>query len=700
MTITQEQINSTQNEIFDFDEFPAEVPLEAPSATASDSIAHLQFMRNATVFIEHRIPKFLTEVVPVWYLRDKLRETATAILSTVSQYIDSVQSLLQQNIDTERSERIGSDNDLSNMLVAERQQRISSDNTIQTQLTQEVVDRTAADTILGNSLVTETTARTNADNTLRNDLITESSTRASAVSVLQNALSTETQARVSNDNNLQMLISTEVADRTSVVNTIQTALSEETRTRVLANTDLQTSLTNEINARQIEDSTLQSKLTSEASARASGDSSLQNLINTEVSNRAAADNTLDMRLSTAIAEEVNTRTTQVQNLNDAVASIRLAFAPPIHLIMSVPYALGTPLPLDASGLLNGVTPTVGMRMLLTAQPDGTNNRVIVIDNVATGAYHFAPDNVVQGTQYNYISGGDYQGYSWVLTTPIDRDPVEGIDALNWSAIYRPDMNRGDNIYTRLEGNTIRFIPESTPRLLQEQVGMLPPLVYLLGDGGTGGTIQQNQATGDSFVIVDYAPLVRTLGLNLPVGTQHYYTQNIEYNNGGSYIGNAKITPINNDQVRVDFVGVETPRTLILVLGGLLPTSAQSLLMSPPAQVVAPAPNVNAPIARIVDLAGNENPMLSMAAATRYRITLSNYTGAVRFQWIKNGLPVGPTPVADASAFATPGLELTADSFGEPSLFGADAGAGQWLLEFRNPETNNLITRTGAATVGN
>jgi hypothetical protein len=482
------------------------------------------------------------------------------------------------DLGTERTERIAADTALRADLTTEMATREANDARLATQLQAEVTARTTADQAATTALNNEITARTDGDLALRNDLNNEMALRAEADTLLRTDLTNEATTREANDLRIQTNLDREATLRAQGDTATQDALTAERTERIAADNLLRTDLTTEATTRAANDTALETAIGNESTARITSDEALQRNIDAEVVARQNAVQGLDTRLSTQFTAEVAARRQEDVRLNDAIAAIRLGNLPPIQQVLMTPLRLtldangaitsGDPIPLDANGLLNGVPVVANQRLLLLGQTDSTQNRVIIIDDPAAGTYHFAPDNYQVGSQLAYTSAGTYQGYSWVLNNM--SDPVEGRDPLMWSELISPDRTRGDGTYTELRGNVIGFVPQSAA-LLFRQIGILPPLVYVLGDGGVGGTIMTDSATGDSYVIVDYTPRVMAeypILTNLP-GTLNYYSTNARYVDSQSYLAGVTVSPINQNQVRVDFVGLQPSNSVVLVLGGVV-----------------------------------------------------------------------------------------------------------------------------------
>lgn len=633
MPITQERVQQTETTIFDTSEFPAEQIREAPGSATTDSVVHFQFIREATIFIQHRVPKYLTEVVPVWYLRAKIKAAVDAVLATTGAYIDSVRDLLAGQIAQERSDREAGDTRLHEQLTTEANQRIAGDNNLQTALNTETAARTAADTALGGRIEAETQGRIAADTV-------EAQARQAGDAALQTNIDLEAGARIAGDTTLQNNIDAEARLRAQGDTGLQANIDREATARQAADAVLQTDIDNEAAARIASDNILQGNINAEAGARTAGDTALLSQINQEAADRAAA---ITAEAAARIAgdnAEATARIAGDQQLSDAIAAVRAGFLPPIQLVQVAPYTLGTPMP----ATLNGVAVEAGMRMLLTAQADPTQNRVAVLDNPATGEFHWAPDNIMQGAQYNYTSGGDYQGYSWVLSNPIDRDPTEGTDTLGWTAMVRPDQTLAGT-YTTLTGRTLDFNPATFSRLLREQAGILPPIAYLLGDGGTGGTIQP-AGDGNSYVIVDYAPL-----LGVTEGTLDYYSKEARYIANGANISGIRYTPINKNQVRVDFIGVQAPNIVRMVLGGMIVLDPRNFEPTTGATTNIPIANAGFELGRISNTdwlsGGTEISVVGASHSGAYALRNGgNYSG------IRQTIPVQPNTRYELTVWAT------------------------------------------------
>ena len=153
---------------------------------------------------------------------------------------------------------------------------------VQDNLNTEISNRKDADDVLRASINTEATRATSAETSLNTRITDLSNGLTSNTKNLSDSLTAETAARTAADSTLQSHIDTEAQNRSNEDSKLNTAISNETTAREQADNSIRTDF-------KASDTALDNKITAETSARISDTKTLGDKIAKEVTDRTTAD---------------------------------------------------------------------------------------------------------------------------------------------------------------------------------------------------------------------------------------------------------------------------------------------------------------------------------------------------------------------------------------------------------------------------
>lgn len=173
---------------------------------------------------------------------DQNTYATTSTVSNIESTLLAADAILQDNIDTETSQRIAAD--------ASLQAQVNTEATNLSNLTVRVNDSEndiAALTTEGDAnaaaIVSEASTRLAADDALNASILSEAATRQSADTALNNQITAEASTRLSGDNTLQSNINTEESARIAADSLLQASINAEVTNRTAADTVLQNQIT-------------------------------------------------------------------------------------------------------------------------------------------------------------------------------------------------------------------------------------------------------------------------------------------------------------------------------------------------------------------------------------------------------------------------------------------------------------------------
>ena len=213
---------------------------------------------------------------------------------------DEVQNILNtatpvSSLQEETERATGAENQLQQNIESEATDREQADTNLQTNIDAEETRAEAAEQSLSDAVANERSRAEGAESTLQQGIDAEEDAReqADAAESLarQQAIAAEAQARQQADTTLQQHIDAERTARIADVN------EEETRAKSAENL-IQQNIANEAAARQQADTTLQGNISAEALARQQGDATLQTNIDAEETRAEQAEQAIGTRVTT------------------------------------------------------------------------------------------------------------------------------------------------------------------------------------------------------------------------------------------------------------------------------------------------------------------------------------------------------------------------------------------------------------------
>jgi len=264
-----------------------------------------------------------------------------------------------------------------------------------------------------------------------NTILAALTTLASEISANASAISAEAVTRASADASLSTAITTEAATRASADTALGMSISTEASARAAGDAALATNLAGEAATRATADTALGTSIAAEATARAAADATLLGDIAVEAEERAEEDN--------ALQTQINTLTFLSYNYarGGPVACATTGPLPTNYYDTANQVLIG--LSTTALGAIDGVSPTVGMRILVDDETDAANNGIYAMTQQSNGTS--TPWVLQRATDANtatqlagimvYVSGGTTNNFL-TFSLPLAASQINlGTTALNF-----------------------------------------------------------------------------------------------------------------------------------------------------------------------------------------------------------------------------------------------------------------------------
>jgi hypothetical protein len=264
-----------------------------------------------------------------------------------------------------------------------------------------------------------------------NTILATLASQATSISTNATAITTEATARAAADASLSTAITTEAATRASADTALGMSISTEASARAAGDAALAANLATEATTRAAADTALWTSIAAEATARAAADATLLGDIAVEVSERAAEDN--------ALQTQINTLTFLSYNYarGGPVACATTGPLPTNYYDPANQVLIG--LSTTALGAIDGVSPTVGMRILVDDETDAANNGIYAMTQQSNGTS--TPWVLQRATDANtaiqlagimvYVSGGTTNNFLTFLLPLAASQITLGTTALNF-----------------------------------------------------------------------------------------------------------------------------------------------------------------------------------------------------------------------------------------------------------------------------
>ena len=264
-----------------------------------------------------------------------------------------------------------------------------------------------------------------------NTILATLASQASSISTNATAITTEATARAAADASLSTAITTEAATRASADTALGMSISTEASARAAGDAALATNLATEAATRATADTALGTSIAAEATARAAADATLLGDIAVEAEERAEEDN--------ALQTQINTLTFLSYNYarGGPVACATTGPLPTNYYDPANQVLIG--LSTTALGAIDGVSPTVGMRILVDDETDAANNGIYAMTQQSNGTS--TPWVLQRATDANtatqlagimvYVSGGTTNNFLTFLLPLAASQITLGTTALNF-----------------------------------------------------------------------------------------------------------------------------------------------------------------------------------------------------------------------------------------------------------------------------
>ncbi len=275
-----------------------------------------------------------------------------------------------------------------------------------------------------------------------NTILATLASQASSISTNATAITTEATARAAADASLSTAITTEAATRASADTALGMSISTEASARAAGDAALAANLATEATTRAAADTALGTSIAAEATTRAANDATLLGDIAVEAGERAAGDAAETARAEAqenALQTQINTLTFLSYNYarGGPVACATTGPLPTNYYDPANQVLIG--LSTTVLGAIDGVSPTVGMRILVDDETDAANNGIYAMTQQSNGTS--TPWVLQRATDANtatqlagimvYVSGGTTNNFLTFLL-PLAASQINlGTTALNF-----------------------------------------------------------------------------------------------------------------------------------------------------------------------------------------------------------------------------------------------------------------------------